>query len=334
SERPITMTIALVTLSSELVTTRDCQQLRKSNRVRPSRWALAAWLKSGARRTLYAAAFSVAAFVASVSLPESSAVAATFYVNNSCAVNGNGTAATCAASGGGAGAWDSLGGAANCTGMAPGDHLQMRAGTGGYKKGYYATLTPNATKCSGTANNPILLENHPNENVVLDGAENIKGTTAKWTAVGNGVYLCNSGTCGTPSRWPLMAWYSVNNGPEKEVYLQHTSRVCDSTVPAGWMRYTTGNAVCVHLSENLNPGSDSVTYFKTNTNLGAGIQLHVSPGVKHWRVQRNPLGGSFTIKRYRDYGVVANTSVNVDITIDGLDIGYMMDRCVNYDTGV
>src|SRR5215470_17168856 len=104
--------------------------------------------------------------------------------------------------------------------MVPGDHLQIRAGIGVYNEGWYATITPDAKACSGTDTNPIIFENYPQEHVVLDGAEDIKGNPAKWTGVGNGVYLCNSGTCGTTERWPLMAWYRMASGAEQEIYLQ------------------------------------------------------------------------------------------------------------------
>ncbi len=261
------------------------------------------------------------------------ACAMTFYVDNSCRQNGNGKARTCTKVQGEIGAWNSLQTAANCAGMAPGDHLQIRAGKGVYNElGPYAMISPDAANCSGTAARPIVFENYPNDNVILDGSEDIKGNSAKWTPVGNGVFLCSAGMCGTSGRWPLMAWYRIARGPEQEVYLQHSSRVCDASVPPGWMRVTAANAVCVHLRENLNPGDETVGYFRTNTLLAAGIQLHVRPGVKHWRIQRHPGGGSLTIRRFRDYGIVASSDVNVDIAIDGLDIGYVTDRCVNFDT--
>ena len=55
--------------------------------------------------------------------------AATWYVDNSCGVNGTGASTTCGATG----PWNSL---ANmtCTGVAPGDHIQVRKGTGRYRE--------------------------------------------------------------------------------------------------------------------------------------------------------------------------------------------------------
>src|SRR5690242_19750062 len=84
----------------------------------------------------------VVALLLCIGLPWAPAAAATFYVDNACRMNGNGKAATCATDNGGRGAWNSLDAAASCTGMAPGDHVQIRAGTGVYSEGWYATLSP------------------------------------------------------------------------------------------------------------------------------------------------------------------------------------------------
>ena len=68
----------------------------------------------------------VTLFLASVSQ------AATFYVDNTCANNGNGTASTCAASAGAAGPWNTIKNAlqvADCAGMTTGEGMTTRLGS-------------------------------------------------------------------------------------------------------------------------------------------------------------------------------------------------------------
>ena len=249
------------------------------------------------------------------------AVAATFYVDNSCAVNGDGRSAKCGAGG----PWNSLDAAQRCTGMAPGDVLEIRAGHGVYNEGGHASLALDAAACSGTPSAPIVIQNHAGEHVVIDGTADIK--TSQWTPVGGGVYRCSAGTCGTSAKFPFTAWYDRGNGEERLNLIQ-SNQSCDQSLPAGYMRYARGQ-VCAHLSDHSNPSA--ARYFRIPA-VAVGLQLHLSPGVRHLTIRKNPAGGSLTLRRFRDHVISAQSDVNVGIVIDGLDIGWVMDRCINMDT--
>jgi hypothetical protein len=222
-------------------------------------------------------------------------MAATFYVDGSCSSNGNGTGATCAASSGGVGPWNSLANANKCPGMSGGDIIEIRGGT--YRE---AAWQPN-TGCSGTSGNNVIIQNYAGEDVTLDGTRDISGST--WTSRGGGVYECTSGTCGTTYKFPFTAWYDTGSG-EQRLDLVQTNRTCDSSVPVGGMRYTTGGGVCAHLSDGSSPASTN--YFRIPYTYTA-IQLN-NTGVDYLTFRKNPAGGSFKIERWRDHGITTTTT--------------------------
>src|SRR4051812_33970773 len=94
-----------------------------------------------------------ALILTSTAFPKTSAIAATYYVDGSCATNGNGKSTTCGVNG----PWKGIPNI-SCASLAAGDHVQIRGGI------YYSTWQP-ATACSGAAGNPIVVENFANENV-------------------------------------------------------------------------------------------------------------------------------------------------------------------------
>jgi hypothetical protein len=250
------------------------------------------------------------------------ASAATFYVDNSCANNGNGRAAACAASNGAIGAWNSTDAASACSGMVAGDHLQFRnigkvhAFTGG---GY--AMTTIQSGCSGTAANPMIVENYPGETAVFDGTSDVHG--GNWTSIGNGVYS----KAISSYRFPFMAWYVPGTGgKEREIYLIQSVRSCDTSLLAGYMRYTASNAVCVHLPDGSNPSAAQSLKIPA-----VPVAFQTAPGVGHVHFQSNPSGGGFAIQRFIEYGVLTNPD-NLDVTVNGLDVGFMMDRCLNFET--
>lgn len=245
------------------------------------------------------------------------AFAATFTVNPTCTTNGNGTSSSCATSSGGVGAWKSLDNVTCGTnGLKAGDILNIKGGT--YGRWQYPQT------CSGASGNPIIIQNAAGEAVVFDGTKDIR--TSTWTAVGGGVYQCTSGTCGTSSNHPFTAWYKRGSNAEERLNLIQSNRTCDSSVPAGYYRYTTGGQVCAHLPDGSSPASTA--YFKIPSDY-MGINL-AQPGTgPHWvTIRKNPAGGSFTIQRFLVYGI-ALRSDNVGITYDGLDVGWVMDRCLD-----
>jgi hypothetical protein len=247
------------------------------------------------------------------------ATAGTFYVDKSCSNNGDGTDATCAASSGGIGPWNSLARASDCPGMGEGDILEIRGGT--YREGTWQL----GSGCSGTSGDNVIIQNYAGEDVTLDGTTDISGST--WTARGGGVFECTSGTCGTSSKFPFTAWYDTGSGEERLVLVQ-TNRTCDSSVPVGGMRYTNGGNVCAHLSDGSNPAN--ADFFRIPFTNSA-IQLY-SSGVDYLTLRKNPAGGSFKMERWRDHGITTTTT-NVGIHYEGLEIAWMMDRGINQTEG-
>ncbi len=287
------------------------------------------------------ALFVASTFAVGGTLMATNATAATFYVNNTCASNGNGKATTCATSSGGAGAWNSLGSSTSCSGMAPGDRLQIMAGsaagggTGFYNEsGGFFQWKAGSTSCMGTSGNPIFFENYCNgsscDNITVDGTKNIRGST--WTSLGGGVWQCSAGTCnGNGNAWAWTAYYKINNGAEQQLYLQQTTTACNSNLPAGYMRMTAPGAgqICVHLPSGVSPSDASVTQFRIPVQDTLMDMIEVVP-THDITIRKNPAGGSLTFQRAR-FGITNVANRSQRITIDGVTVTGMMDRCLNFD---
>jgi hypothetical protein len=276
--------------------------------------------KISGRCLLPGAALLSSLLIIGAAFPASNVLAATHYVDASCATNGNGSTTTCGTNG----PWKDIPNI-SCAALAPGDHVQIRGGS------YFSTWQP-PTACSGGVNNPIVLENYANENVIMDGTTDIH--KSGWTSVGGGVWQCTSGTCGTGSAGhrAFAAWYQVGAGTEEHLTMVTGGAVtsCSSSLAAGQISYSSqGGPVCVHLFEGMSPADATVTYFRIPT-LYALIDFANNSNVSWMTVQKNPAGGSFTMRRTALYST-QTTSHNTHITLDGLDIGYNWDRCVSTD---
>lgn len=272
-----------------------------------------------------------------VSVWASLASGANRFVNNKCSNNGNGTLQSCASSAGGNGAWNTIKNAlqvADCAGMTTGDILEI---SGDAVKD---TTCENGGNCYFEDNvnvegscHDIVVQNRANEHVVVDGTVDIKGST--WTSRGSGVYECAVSGCSgdVGDAFAFRAWYDVGNG-EEELDLIQTTTTCDSTLAVGKMRVnTTGQSICVHLSNGASPSTAS--YLRVpwyDPFLQAGTD-----GMDNVTLRKNPSGsGTFRIQRYRKRGIEADAAANPGWVLDGLEWAYMMDRCVAYadDIGV
>ncbi|MHC4294164.1 MAG: hypothetical protein ACYSTL_01100, partial [Planctomycetota bacterium] len=249
--------------------------------------------------------------------PVGVAQSANYYVDNSYSTNGDGTAASEASYAGGPGAWNDLD---SVTGLSPGDILNIREGTGVYR-----LTDPWEINWSGTSGNPIIIQNYAGDDVVIEGTRDISGAT--WTHLGNGVYEATAGTTGTDFKFPFTAWYDRGAGEERLNLIQ-TNRTADSTLAAGYMRYTTTNHVVAHLSDGSSPANASYFRIPYYTPL---IQYKVS-NCDYVTLRKNPSGGSFTIWRARDH-ITASTTANVGLIWDGLKLGWNMDRTINQTEG-
>lgn len=266
-------------------------------------------------------------FIASL-LIASISHSATFFVDHTCANDGNGTAATCAASEGGNGAWNDLKDALqghDCSGMSNGDTLQIRGSTT-QDRTCVATRSchyVDNANVEGSCNN-ITIENYPNEHVILDGTVDIKSST--WTSIGSGVYRCNTSGCSgdVGDAFAFRSWYKRGSNSEEELDLIQTNTTCDTSLAAGKMKVDTSNqSICVHLSDGSSPAS--AAYFRVpwaDPILQAGAD-----GMDGITLRRNPSGGSFRLQRARKRHIEMNAT-NQNWVIDGLEFAYAMDRCL------
>jgi hypothetical protein len=246
--------------------------------------------------------------------------AADYFVNGLCSMNGNGIANGCASVDGGVGAWNSL---SAISAGAAGDVIHIRGGTYNNQQDYYNFPSGR----NGVPGNPLIVQNYADENVIIDGTADIHGST--WRAVGGGVYQCSGGTCTTnkPGLFPIAAWYKRTAQSTEEVLNLKMSGNCDASLPAGYMRYGMSGPVCVHLSDGSNPASAQYVRIPFY-NSGILLNNYKTHDVVF---RKNPAGGSFAIKRFVQYGVVLQAGKNSNITLDGLELAYVMDRCVDAD---
>jgi hypothetical protein len=201
--------------------------------------------------------------------------------------------------------------------MAPGDTLEIRAGIGVYREGAYGTFNVNQD-CSGLPDKHTIIQNYPGEDVILDGSRDISGVTT-WADQGSGVYLCQgeAWACGGTFQFPFTLWYDMGAG-EQRLNLVRSAQTCDSTVAPGQMRATTDNRICLHLWNDEDP--NNATQIRI-PDMGRAFSLVVDGTPDYLTIQRNPAGGSFTLRRYM--GGIQSANDNVGITIQGLDIGWM-----------
>jgi hypothetical protein len=266
-------------------------------------------------RAVAAAAIFVGALMFSIN-----GSAADYFVNGACSINGNGTASRCAGGDGGAGAWNSM--SAIVAGAA-GDVIHIRGGTYNNHQDYFNFPSGR----NGMPGKPLIMQNYAGENVAIDGTADLHGST--WTAVGGGAYRCSGGQCTTnkPGLFPIAAWYKRAGQSAEQVLNLKMSGNCDASLPAGYMRYGTSGPVCVHLSDGSNP---SYAQYLRIPFYNSGILLN-NFKTHDVVLRRNPAGGNFAIQRFVQYGVVLQAGKNTNITLDGLEIAYVMDRCIDAD---
>jgi hypothetical protein len=254
--------------------------------------------------------------------------ATTFYVDNKCGTNGNGTTATCGANG----PWNSIKNAvqvADCSGMTTGDILEINGDA------VKDTTCENGATCYHEDNiniegacHDIIIQNRANTHVILDGTVDIRGST--WTSIGNGVYQCGTAGCSgdVGDAFAFRAWYDRGVG-EEQLNLIQTSTACNTSLASGTMTINTASqSICVKLSNGASPSTTS--YFRVpwyDPALQAG-----SDGMDNITLRKNPSGsGTFRIQRYRKRGIEANPT-NAGWVIDGLEWVYHMDRCIAFSS--
>jgi hypothetical protein len=285
------------------------------------RWVVHTSIKKG----LFMREFSVA-FAALFLVQVGVAVGKTVYVDNSCGQNGNGTTTTCGANG----PYNIIDNAlAACGSLVGGDVINIRAGTGVYRERAF-----HIGSCRGSQGNPIIIQNYAGENVLVEGTVDGKNGQT-WTSRGNGVYECTSGSACSAVAGKVIwhAWYKINNGTERELVLDHQGlSSCTSTSEApGFMGTVSSNGnMCVNIDGATSPSAATVTSFMVPTMTDFAEPFASSPnGGRHTTWRRNPSGGSFTIRRFRDHIFVMTPTDDPGYTLDGLTVGWVYDRCIN-----
>ncbi len=259
------------------------------------------------------------------------AFSATFYVDNTCSTNGNGTTQTCGASG----PWNSIKNAmqtSDCSGMSAGDIMEIKGDTA-----FDPTCQQTGTHCYFEDNvniegacHDIIVQNKAGTFVTVNGTQDIK--TATWSKVGCGVYKCTNSQCSglIGKSFASHAWYDTGGGAgEQELVTVQTSTACDDTLPPGKMTVnTTDQTACVHLADGTNPAS--AKYIRVpwaSVFLGASAD-----SADNMTFRKNPSGGGqFTVERYRRNMIELNPGVNTGWVLDGLVWNWAMDRCVAVD---
>jgi hypothetical protein len=270
-----------------------------------------------------------------LALGATSAAATTRYVDTSCGTNGNGSTTTCGASG----PWNAL---ANmtCVGWAAGDILEIRGAVIRGASTFSQWGLPASCVGKGTLANPIIIQNYANEAPVIEGTKEHVGAGETWTQVATGVWQSNNGAAGLYSSalWPFGGWYKATSGSTEE-YISimqpkststggdggtHTY-TCDSTVTAGRMTYEgVNNRLCVHLTSGARPDQG---FSFTTPIMGENVNLYNNGLIDHVWIRSNPAGGSLTVRRACNYNI--SWTNNVDVRIEGLTIGGVMNRCLS-----
>ena len=247
------------------------------------------------------------------------ALGSTYYVDNSCGTNGNGTTTTCGANG----PFNRINNAFNsaCTGSDAGKVIEIRAGTGVYRERAAA-----AGRCIGSVGNPAIVQNYAGENVLVEGTTDAKSGHT-WTSRGGGVFECTSGTYCSFSGVYWHTWYTINNGAEQELVLDKqnlASCTSGSETPGHMGIVSSSGNLCVNIDGGTSPTDTAVTSFMLPTMIDFAEPF---PNGKYVTFRKNPGGGSFTIRRFRNK-IFELTQQNTGYTFDGLTVGWVYDRCI------
>lgn len=252
---------------------------------------------------------------------------ADWFVDGSCANDGDGTSSSCAASPGGVGAWNDLPYTnAKCTSMGGGDIVQM-ADNGEFD--YEAPNQNNGydwdTACDGSAGNHIVFRNAPGDIITITGFLDDSGDT--WTSAGNGEYSCT--TCGRdhPNRPAWHAWYADGGGMVEVNYSAQTrsTYTCgDGSLADNEVFMDSDGTICVQLPGDASPAD--MDYFRIPH---ARIVVDMSD-LSYVTWQRHPSDSGQPIRIWGGQAYAVSTpGSSGPFTFDGVELAYVEDRCVN-----
>jgi hypothetical protein len=169
---------------------------------------------------------------------------------------------------------------------------------------------------SGTSGNPIIIQNYPNETVIIDGS-NARWVGAAWSACGTSSYQLgpsvNVGSAYTGQVW--MTPTGVNDSGTRLKYAGNGG--CGGLAPGTFSFNGNGTALYVRLPNSGNAnGSD----LRLACQAGdcATYPINDGPNASFITVRKNPAGGAFSVK-YGYYSVRIDNGAS-NLTFDGVDI--------------
>ena len=253
------------------------------------RWVVNTSIKKGILMREFSVAFA-ALFLVQVGV----AVGKTVYVDNSCSQNGNGTTTTCGSNG----PYNIIDNAlAACGSLVGGDVI--RSAPGSLPRGAFISARVAAARAIRSSSRTTPQATRPR------GGHGRRENAQTWTSRGNGVYECTSGSAcsAVAGKVNWHAWYKINNGTERELVLDHQSLAsCTVRRSAGVHGNGESGNMCVNIDGATSPSAATVTSFMVPTMTDFAEPFASSPnGGRHTTWRRNPNGGSFTVRRFRDH---------------------------------
>ena len=222
--------------------------------------------------------------------------------------------------------------------LQPGDALQLRGGV--YRNVYQGFMRDDSeedrwTSCdddeqtgssrdgghtviplflAGTAEEPIIIENYPGEDVILDGT-NARMESATWTMCAPGTYVTsdfNTGSARTPQ-----VWVDPAHARDPGTRLGWNSDASGScALEPGEFAADPDRNIYVRLADDSDPSTHDVHMTCQGGDCARHV-IHADAGAERIVVRRNPTGGSFTAKYGYYIGYI--TAGAHHLTFDGLD---------------
>ncbi|MBI4516766.1 MAG: right-handed parallel beta-helix repeat-containing protein [Deltaproteobacteria bacterium] len=233
--------------------------------------------------------------------------------------------------------------------------------SGGYDGGH--TVLPLFKQCSAAA--PLIIENFPGEDVVLEGADADLDAGSVWSPCsdgGDGPGGANDACCGAaglslaaPSETYCATGFNVSNSDTAQIWIDppvdgpgqrlawwadgpallgsDAAADHDGLPRGGFFSVNSGNPLVVRLSDGSDPDSHRVKLVVQGGDGAYGVVA--ATGAAYMTVRRNPSGGSFRVKYgYHPLNVVGGSQ---HVTFDGVEVmgagGHDYGNCLRTSSG-
>lgn len=259
------------------------------------------------------------------------ALAATYYISaasHDCTVtSGSGTIGD---------PWTNLNNALRTRSFSAGDIIYLRGGT--YRNKYQGfgddcehagggngTNPILPINIAGSSGNPIIIQNYPGEDVVLDGSDwDLEAATSSWTACGTSSWQLDtpagaSNPTAVTSARSGQIWVNPGTGSNTGTRLTYSSGTSCAGMSAGTFRYdSNGNNLYIRMPDSSDVNNADV---RMSCEAGECSNYLIDDGASTaWvTVRKNPSGGTFRL-RFGYYSIRADNSAAHDVNIEGLEI--------------